>query len=85
MSDFVYGALAASYLIAGVFFLRFWTRTRERLLLIFALAFWMLALNQTLLGVLNLEREEESWLYMIRLASFTLIIAGIVLVNLRKR
>jgi hypothetical protein len=85
MSDFVYGALAASYLIAGVFFLRFWTRTRERLLLIFALAFWMLALNQTLLGVLNLEREEESWLYMIRLASFTLIIAGIVLVNLRRR
>ncbi len=85
MSDFVYGALAASYLIAGVFFLRFWTRTHERLLLIFALAFWMLALNQSLLGVLDLEREEESWLYLIRLASFTLIIAGIVLVNLRKR
>jgi hypothetical protein len=85
MSDFVYGALAASYLIAGVFFLRFWTRTRERLLLIFALAFWMLALNQSLLGVLDLEREEQSWLYLIRLASFTLIIAGIVLVNLRKR
>jgi hypothetical protein len=85
MSDFVYGALAASYLIAGVFFLRFWTRTRERLLLIFALAFWMLALNQSLLGVLDLEREEQCWLYLIRLASFTLIIAGIVLVNLRKR
>jgi hypothetical protein len=85
MSDFVYGALAASYLIAGVFFLRFWTRTHERLLLIFALAFWMLALNQSLLGVLDLEREEQSWLYLIRLASFTLIIAGIVLVNLRKR
>jgi hypothetical protein len=45
----------------------------------------MLALNQSLLGVLDLEREEQSWLYLIRLASFTLIIAGIVLVNLRKR
>lgn len=85
MADFVYGALAAGYLIAGVFFLRFWTRTRERLLLIFALAFWMLALNQTLLGVLDLEREEQSWLYLIRLGAFTLIIAGIVSVNLKKR
>jgi len=85
MTDFVYGALAAGYFISGVFFLRFWTKTRERLLLIFALAFWMLALNQTLLGVLDLEREEQSWLYLIRLASFTLIIAGIVSVNLKKR
>ena len=85
MADFVYGALAAGYLVAGVFFLRFWTRMRERLLLIFALAFWMLALSQTLLGVLDLEREEQSWLYLIRLAAFTLIIAGIVSVNLKKR
>lgn len=85
MADFVYGALAAGYLVAGVFFLRFWTRTRERLLLIFALAFWMLALSQTLLGVLDLEREEQSWLYLIRLGAFTLIIAGIVSVNLKKR
>jgi uncharacterized membrane protein HdeD (DUF308 family) len=85
MTDFVYGALAAGYLIAGVFFLRFWTRTRERLLLIFALAFWMLALSQTLLGVLDLEREEQSWLYLIRLGAFTLIIAGVVSVNLKRR
>lgn len=85
MTDLVYGALAAGYLIAGVFFLRFWARTHERLLLIFALAFWMLALSQTLLGVLDLEREEQSWLYLIRLAAFTLIIAGIVSVNLKRR
>lgn len=85
MADFVYGALAAGYLIAGVFFLRFWTKTRERLLLIFACAFWMLAVSQTLLGVLDLEREEQSWIYFIRLAAFTLIIVGIVSVNLKKR
>ena len=85
MADFVYGALAAGYLIAGVFFLRFWTKTRERLLLIFACAFWMLAISQTLLGVLDLEREEQSWIYLIRLAAFTLIIVGIVSVNLKKR
>lgn len=85
MADFVYGVLATGYCIAGVFFLRFWARMRERLFLIFALAFWLLAVSQTLLGVLDLEREEQSWLYLIRLMAFTLIIAGIVSVNLKKR
>ena len=85
MADFVYGVLAAGYFIAGVFFLRFWARMRDRLFLIFALAFWLLAANQTLLGLLDLEREEQSWLYLIRLIAFTLIIAGIVSVNLKKR
>ena len=85
MADFVYGVLAAGYLIAGVFFLRFWARMRDRLFLVFALAFWLLAANQTLLGLLDLEREEQSWLYLIRLIAFTLIIAGIVSVNLKKR
>lgn len=86
MSDFVYGALAAGYLIAGVFFLRFWWKTRERLLLIFACAFWLLAVSQTLLGIADLQREEQSWIYLIRLCAFILIIVGIVSVNVgRKR
>ena len=85
MSDFLFGMLAAGYLVIGAFFLRFWTKTQERLLLIFALAFWMLAISQTLLGVLDLEREERSWVYLIRLSAFTLIILGIVSINLKKR
>ena len=85
MTDFVYGVLAAGFLIAGVFFLRFWTKTRERLLLIFACAFWLMATTQTLLGILDLDREEQSWVYLIRLAAFVLIIIGIVAVNLRRR
>ena len=85
LTDFVYGMLAAGYLVAGVFFLRFWTRTREPLLLIFACAFGLLAVSQAMLGLLDLEREEQSWVYLIRLCSFTLIIVGIVAVNLRKR
>ena len=85
LTDFVYGMLAAGYLVAGAFFLRFWTRTREPLLLIFACAFALLAISQGMLGLLDLEREEQSWVYLIRLSSFTLIIVGIIAVNLRKR
>ena len=36
--DFLNGALALSYIIAGVFFLRFWRQTRDRLFFAFAIA-----------------------------------------------
>jgi hypothetical protein len=85
MAEFIYGVLAAGYLIAGVFFLRFWTKTRERLLLIFACAFWLMAATQTLLALLDLGREEQSWIYLIRLLAFSLIIVGIVSVNVRRK
>lgn len=85
MVDFFYGVMATGYFIAGVFFLRFWTKTRERLLLIFACAFWLLAIGQTLLGLLNLDREEQSWIYLIRLLAFSLIIVGIISVNVRRK
>ncbi len=85
MTDFAYGVIAAGYLIAGVFFLRFWSKTRESLLLIFACAFWLLAISQTLLGLLDLDREEQSWIYLIRLLAFSLIIVGIVSVNMRRK
>lgn len=85
MTDFAYGVIAAGYLIAGVFFLRFWSKTRESLLLIFACAFWLLAISQTLLGILELDREEQSWIYLIRLLAFSLIIIGIVSVNMRRK
>jgi uncharacterized membrane protein HdeD (DUF308 family) len=85
MTHFAYGVIAAGYLIAGVFFLRFWTRKRESLLLIFACAFWLLAISQTLLALLDLDREEQSWIYLIRLLAFSLIIVGIVSVNMRRK
>lgn len=85
MIDFIYGVVATGYLIAGLFFLRFWHRTHERLLLIFACAFWLLATSQALLGLLELNREEQSWIYFIRLSAFVLIIIGIVSVNMRRK
>ncbi len=85
MTVFAYGVIAAGYLIAGVFFLRFWSKTRESLLLIFACAFCLLAISQTLLGLLDLDREEQSWIYLIRLLAFSLIIIGIASVNMRRK
>jgi hypothetical protein len=83
MDEFLAGVIATGYFIAGVFFLRFWTRTRDRLFAIFAFAFWLLAANQALVALAGVPREEQSWIYLLRLAAFALIIAGIVAKNVR--
>jgi hypothetical protein len=83
MYEFTAGLITMGYLVAGLFFLRFWVRTREGLFVIFASAFWLLALNQALVAVAGVPREEHSWIYLLRLAAFTLIIVGIVAKNVR--
>ena len=42
---FVSGLIAMAYAVAGVFFLRFWRRTRDSLFAAFGLAFWLFAAN----------------------------------------
>jgi Family of unknown function (DUF5985) len=83
MDEFIAGVIAMGYFIAGLFFLRFWSRTRERLFAIFTAAFWLLAVSQTLVATAGIPREERSWIYLLRLAAFTLIIIGIVAKNVR--
>ena len=81
-SQFVAGAIAMGFLIAGVFFLRFWARVRDFLFLAFAIAFWLLALNQGILGLLDIPREELSAVYLLRLAAFLLVIFAVLRKNL---
>lgn len=83
MDNFIAGMIATGYLIAGLFFLRFWARTRDGLFAIFACAFWLLAANQALVALAGIPREEQSWIYLLRLGGFILIIAGIVAKNVR--
>jgi len=82
-APFVTGAIAMGHAIAGLFFLRFWARTRDKLFVTFAVAFWLMALNQTLLAFSGDAREEQSWIYLIRLAAFILIIVAILRKNIR--
>ena len=72
------GVMAALYCVAGLFFLRFWTQSRDRLFAIFAVAFWLLALQRLLLAWLDHERYGVTWLYGVRLVAFLLILAAIV-------
>ena len=75
--DFLSGAITMGFLVAGFFFLRFWKRTRDALFLAFAAAFWLLGLAQALLTFTNIPVEERSWLFLLRLAAFSLILVSI--------
>jgi hypothetical protein len=81
LPDFLSGAVTMGFGIAGLFFLRFWWRTHDGLFASFALAFWMLGLTQALLSLTNVPIEERSWLFLLRLAAFSLILVSIVIKN----
>ena len=83
--DFLSGAVAFGYVIAGIFFFRFWQRTGDSLFLAFAVAFGLLGLGQTILALANLRTEEQSSLYLIRLSAFLLILFAIVRKNRDQR
>lgn len=72
------GATAMGCCIAGLFFLRFWRDTADRLFAMFALAFWALALNSGMLAVVHSSNETRHELYLIRLVAFVLIIVAVV-------
>ena len=79
--EFLSGAVTMGFAIAGLYFLRFWTSTRDPLFLAFAIAFWLLGLCQALLGLADVPVEERSWLYVLRLLAFATIIVAVVKKN----
>lgn len=78
MSDFISGVLVLAYLVAAAFFVRFRRETGDRLFLFFAVAFGLLAVQRSALAASALLPLEPVWYYVLRLAAFLLILAGIV-------
>ena len=78
LSSVVSGMLVMGYFIAGLFFLRFWRDTRDRLFGIFAGAFWLLGVQRLLLVLLEHTSRDDVWLYGLRLLAFVLILAAII-------
>ena len=84
LANFVSGVIAMGFLVCAAFFARFWSRTKDALFASFGLAFLLLAIAQSLVTMLSLPLEERSWLYLLRLAAFLLIIVAIMRKNLAK-
>jgi len=79
MENVLIGAIATGSFIVALFFLRFWRSTRDRLFLYFALAFVIEGANRLLFGGwLDLDGDAENYsFYVLRLAAYALILAGI--------
>ena len=78
MIAFLSGAVTLGFVVASVFFLRFWRRTGDRLFIAFAVAFALLALNQGLAQWLGQADERVMYTYLLRVLAFVIILLAIV-------
>lgn len=79
--DFLSGAVTFGFFVIALFFFRFWRRTREPLFLSFAVAFALLGFGQAVFAFGHSPVEERSWIFVIRLLAFSLILFAIVRKN----
>ena len=80
---FAGGIFTAFYLVAALFFLKFWRRSDDSLFASFAVAFLLFAIQSALPALLQTPEETGASVYVLRLAGFALIIGSILLKNLR--
>ena len=83
MIQFSWGALTMGCGVIGLLLLRCWRHSSDRLFVFFALAFWLLGLHWLGLAVVNPGVESRHELYLLRLAAFVVLGAGIVDKNAR--
>jgi hypothetical protein len=84
MSSFISGMITMGYLVAGIFFLRFWRDTRDRLFAMFGAAFFILAAQRLGLEFVKDVPERVTLWYFVRLLAFLIIIAAVVDKNRKK-
>lgn len=83
MNEFVSGAIMMGSFVAGLFFLKFWKKSHDRLFLMFGIAFWILGLNRIAMVSTTQGDEVRFYLYLIRLAAYVLILFAIIDKNRR--
>lgn len=76
-NQFMLGAIVMACVVAGLFFLRFWRKTGDRLFAIFAIAFLILGFNWLALSFTHPEAEIRTALYFVRLLAFVFILLAI--------
>jgi hypothetical protein len=83
MIGVISGALVAGYLVAALFFARFWTQSRDRLFAMFSAAFVILAIQRLALALSAAPMEDRTLLYVLRLIAFGVIAFAIIDKNRR--
>jgi uncharacterized membrane protein len=82
MITFFSGAVTMGFLVACLFFVRFWRKTADRFFLAFAVAFFLLALNHAVAQWIGAADERVGYTYLLRVIAFVLILAAIAEKNM---
>jgi hypothetical protein len=77
MQEMLSGAIAMGWLVAALFFFRFWRRTRDRFFLWFGLSFSLEAFDRIALAMMNGTGEDEPVIYGLRVVAYGLILLAI--------
>lgn len=78
MHSLISGSVAMSCWVVGLFFHGFWRKTLDRLFQIFAYAFWILGIERIIPVVFEIADETRTYVYLIRLLAFVLILFAIL-------
>ena len=81
MAAFFRGATAMGSAIAALIFFKFWRQSLDRFFLLFALAFAILTLDYSILGLVSVATEWRVYVFGLRLFAFALIVFAIALKN----
>ncbi|HWA89846.1 MAG TPA: DUF5985 family protein [Rhizomicrobium sp.] len=84
MATFLSGMITAGYLVAAVFFLRFWKRTGDALFAAFGASFVLFAISQSLSVSFDFLHDDKTAVFVLRLVGFGLLLAAIARKNLGK-
>lgn len=84
LNAFIAGATFFGFLIAALFFLRFWKKTSDRLFLMFSISFLLLGIERVVTAFVPVRSEFQFYTYSIRLVAFLLLICAILDKNRKK-
>ncbi len=75
--NFLNGSCTIMFVAAGLFFLRYWKDSRDRLFLAFAISFWLQAVARILIYCFAVDETPANF-YWLRFAAFLIIIWAII-------
>jgi hypothetical protein len=82
---FLGGAIVFGYAVIGLFFLKFWRRTRDAFFGYFAFAFFTLGIGRVIEAIVRGNEAATPAVYLFRLLAFVIIIFAIMHKNLASK
>ena len=77
VNAFLLGAIAVANFVAAMLFLRYWRSSRDRFFLYLVASFLLESVNRTAAALQSATEGESAVHYLVRLASYLLIVLAI--------